>query len=54
MQGQTMTSKSERVAKEMQQQCEQDLSFYFGSALLLLTVWGLVCWVVVNSPGAGS
>ena len=49
-----MTSKSERVAKEMQQQWERDLSFYFGSALLLLTVWGLVCWIVISAARAGS
>lgn len=54
MQGQTMTSKNERVAKEMQQQRERDLSFYFGSALLLLTVWGLVCWIVISAARAGS
>ena len=49
-----MISKSERLAQERQRQCERDLSFYFGNALLLLTVWGLVCWVVVSSPSTGS
>jgi len=54
MQGQTMTSKSERLAEKMQRQYDRDLGFYLVSALLLLTVWGLVCGVVISSPGAGS